>query len=224
MGRPASAVSREVGRNRDKARGCDGIDAGQFSLNRRRRGLVKLREVSALREHVFAHIRKGWSPQIISGMLAASDWQFFAGDDLPDDLRPAARLDTPGTHRVVALGPQIASTARARQGKDRRGGLVGMTSIHERPAPVLARELFGDWEGDLMKGAGNASAIGTLVVRSSRFTILVKIKDCGADAALDDFQRALNGVPEMMRSSLAYDQGKWLAEAISKFSSWPKRG
>ena len=55
-----------------------------------------------------------------------------------------------------------------------------MTSIHERPASVLARELFGDWEGDLIKGAGNASAIGTLVERKSRFTILVKMKDCGA--------------------------------------------
>ena len=99
-----------------------------------------------------------------------------------------------------------------------------MTSIHERPASVLARELFGDWEGDLIKGAGNASAIGTLVERRSRFTILVKMKDCGEDAALDGFQRALNGVPEMMRSSLAYDQGKWPAEAISKLSSWPRMG
>ena len=70
LGRPASAVSREVGRNRDEARGYDGIDAGQFALDRRRRGLVKLREGSGLREHVFAHIRKGWSPQQISGTLA----------------------------------------------------------------------------------------------------------------------------------------------------------
>ena len=68
--RPASAVSREVGRNRDEARGYDGIDAGPFALDRRRRGLVKLREGSGLREHVFAHIRKGWSPQQISGTLA----------------------------------------------------------------------------------------------------------------------------------------------------------
>ena len=86
-----------------------------------------------------------------------------------------------------------------------------MTSIHERPASVLTRELFGDWEGDLIKGAGNASAIGTLVERKSRFTVLVKMKDCGADAALDGFQRALSRIPQQMRTSLAYDQGKEMA-------------
>ena len=86
-----------------------------------------------------------------------------------------------------------------------------MTSIHQRPASVQTRELFGDWEGDLIKGAGNASAIGTLVERKSRFTVLVKMKDCGANAALDGFQRALGRIPQQMRTSLAYDQGKEMA-------------
>ena len=61
LGRPASAVSREVGRNRGEAGGYDGIDAGKFALDRRCRGPVKLREGSGLRAHVFAYIRKGWS-------------------------------------------------------------------------------------------------------------------------------------------------------------------
>ena len=47
------------------------------------------------------------------------------------------------------------------QGKERRGGLVGMTSIHERPASVLTRKLFGDWEGDLINGAGKPARSGT---------------------------------------------------------------
>ena len=77
--------------------------------------------------------------------------------------------------QLIGLLRQGRKLRRPRgQGKDRRGGLVGMTSIHERPSSVLTRELFGDWEGDLIKGAGNASAIGTLVERKSRFTILCK--------------------------------------------------
>ena len=71
-----------------------------------------------------------------------------------------------------------------------------MTSIHKRPASVMTRELFGDWKVDLINGAGNASAIGTLVERKSRFTVLVKMKDFGADDTLGDFQRALNRVPK----------------------------
>ena len=85
-----------------------------------------------------------------------------------------------------------------------------MTSIHECPASVLTRELFGDCEGVLIKGAGNASAIVTLVERKSRFTVLVTMKDCGADAALDGFQGALGRIPQHMRTSLAYDRArKW---------------
>ena len=86
-----------------------------------------------------------------------------------------------------------------------------MISIHDRPPDVLTREFPGDWEGDFVKGAGNASAIGTLIERKSRFTILAKMKDCGSEAALKGFTRALERVPEEMRKSLAYDQGKEMA-------------
>ena len=94
------------------------------------------------------------------------------------------------------------------QGKERRGSLVGVISINERPASVLTRELFGDWEGDLIKGEGNASAIGTLVERKSCFTVLLKMKDCEVDAALDGFQRQLGSISQQIRTSLAYDQCK----------------
>ena len=113
---------------------------------------------------------------------------------------------------IISLLRQGRKLRRPRsQGRDRRGGLVGMIPIHERPASALTRDLFGDWEGDLIKGAGNASAIGTLVERKSRYTILAKMKDCGADAALAGFERGLNKVPEHLRLSLAYDQGKEMA-------------
>ncbi len=212
LGRPASAICREVARNRGETRGYDAIDAGRAARGRRRRGIVKLREGSALRRHVFDHIRKGWSPQQISGTLARMPQA--VGHVSHETIYQTIYVLPRGEIRrqLVGLLRQGRKLRRPRgQGKDRRGSLVGMTSIHERPASVLTRELFGDWEGDLIKGAGNASAVGTLVERKSRFTILVKMKDCGADAALDGFQRALNGVPEPMRTSLAYDQGKELA-------------
>ena len=212
LGRPPSAISREVSRNRSQAGGYDAIGAGRAALDRRRCGLVKLQEGSALRGHVFAHLCKGWSPQQISGTLARMPQA--VGRVSHETIYQAIYVLPRGEIRrqLIGLLRQGRKLRRPRaQGKDRRGGLIGMTPIHERPSSVLARELFGDWEGDLIKGAGNASAIGTLVERKSRFTILVKMNNCGADAALDGFRRALRGVPEAMRTSLAYDQGKEMA-------------
>ncbi len=81
--------------------------------------------------------------------------------------------------------------------------LPGMVSVHARPASVLTRELPGDWEGDLIKGAGNASCIGTLAERKTRYVILTKMKDASADAALAGFSRGLSRVPQAMRTSIS---------------------
>jgi len=68
----------------------------------------------------------------------------------------------------------IASLRKAHQrrrprtrGTDRRGSLPNMASIHGRPIEVAARQVPGHWEGDLIKGAGNRSAVGTLVERAA---------------------------------------------------------
>lgn len=86
-----------------------------------------------------------------------------------------------------------------------------MTSIHDRPAEAATREVPGHWEGDLIKGAGNRSAVGTLVERKSRYVLLAWMCGCGAEAALDSFTRKLRKVPACVRKTLAYDQGKEMA-------------
>jgi IS30 family transposase len=218
LGRSPSTLSREISRNSDEDEEYDSCLAGYARRSRRRRGLVKLREGSALRTWVFAHIRRGWSPQQICGKLRRQR----------DDEQQGPRLPTVShetIYRAIYVLPrgqirrEIVSFLRQhhkerlplRRRTDRRGGMIGMVSIHERPADVLGREFPGDWEGDLIKGAGNASAIGTLIERKSRFTILVKMKDCSSRAALIGFRRELGKVPAAMRTSLAYDQGTEMA-------------
>ena len=162
--------------------------------------------------NVIKHNAKGWSPEQISGPLVIISELIASGSHKPISHMKLVQPRGEIRHELIKqsrLGKKLRHPCG--QGKDRRGGLVGMTSIHERPASVQTREPFGDWEGDLIKGAGNASAIGTLVERKSRFTVLVKMKDCGANAALDGFQRALDRIPQQMRTSLAYDQGKEMA-------------
>ena len=214
LGRPRSAISREVRRNRGGLSSYDAATAAASALGRRRRGVVKLAEGSAMREHVFKQIRQGWSPQQISGKLKTMlDNDNLLGQVSHEAIYQAIYVLPRGEIRkeIIGLLRQERKQRGSRTAKDRRGGLIGMTSIHERPASVLTRELFGDWEGDFIKGAGNASAVGTLVERKSRFLILAKMENCGADAALAGFTRGLNRVPADLLISLAYDQGKEMA-------------
>ena len=100
---------------------------------------------------------------------------------------------------------------RAR-GIDRRGQIPNMTPIAERPAEVATRTMPGHWEGDLIKGARNGSAVGTLVERTTRLVILAKMNGTDATSARQSFTKKLRHVPAMLRKTLTYDRGKEMAE------------
>jgi IS30 family transposase len=97
------------------------------------------------------------------------------------------------------------------RGQDRRGQLSEMLSIHVRPPQANDRAFPGHWEGDLIKGAGNRSAVGVLVERSSRLVMLAKLADATAASALEGFTAKLRSIAAPMRQTLTYDQGKEMA-------------
>lgn len=97
------------------------------------------------------------------------------------------------------------------KGKDRRGQIPDMLSIHVRPPEIQDRQFPGHWEGDLIEGEGNASAVGTLVERTSRLVMLVKLpefKPASAASVLQGFTDKLLGIAQPMRLSMTYDQGR----------------
>ncbi|SAL80771.1 integrase catalytic subunit [Caballeronia arvi] len=96
------------------------------------------------------------------------------------------------------------------RGTDRRGQIPDMVSIHVRPPEIEDRLLPGHWEGDFIKGAGNQSSVGVLVERTSRLVLLAKMDDATAASALTGFSAKLNSIPEPLRQSFTYDQGKEL--------------
>jgi IS30 family transposase len=75
----------------------------------------------------------------------------------------------------------------------------------------MDRAVAGHWEGDLIKGAGNASAVGTLVERKSRYVLLAKLDGTDATAVLEGFTRRMRTLPASIRQTLTYDQGKEMA-------------
>ncbi len=120
-----------------------------------------------------------------------------------------------GTLRRALLAAlrQAHKTRRPRsRGTDRRGQIPNMTLLAERPADVATRTVPGHWEGDLIKGARNGSAIGTLVERTSRLVILARLEGTDAQSACDGFTKKLRHVPAALRKTLTYDRGKEMAE------------
>jgi IS30 family transposase len=108
--------------------------------------------------------------------------------------------------------PVILADSRT-QGLERRGHLTAMTMIADRPPEVQERAEVGHWEGDCIMGAGNRSAIGTLVERRTRYLILVPVPTGRptAEAMRAGVTAALEALPARLRRTLTWDQGKELA-------------
>jgi IS30 family transposase len=213
LGRPASTISREVARNGVGA-AYDAASAHQGHGRRRRRGSRKLAPGTALWDAVVMDLYRGWSPEQIAGRRRAMH---------PDEPALRASHETVylalyalprGELRKALLG-QLRQGHKARRprsrGQDRRGSLVNMTLIHARPPEVATRQVPGHWEGDLIKGAANRSAVGTLVERTSRYIVLARMDGTGADAALESFTREFRRIPACLRKTLTYDQGQEMA-------------
>jgi transposase, IS30 family len=110
--------------------------------------------------------------------------------------------------QIISLLRQSRSSRRPRSGgTDRRQTIPDMVSIHVRPPEVDDRLMPGHWEGDLIKGAGNRSAVGVLVERTSRLVLLARMPDSTAESALAGFTLKLRSIAKPMRQSLTYDRG-----------------
>jgi IS30 family transposase len=103
---------------------------------------------------------------------------------------------------------------RRPRGHPRRSSrpLQDLVSIEERPPEVADRTIPGHWEGDLLMGHGNASALGTLVERTTRFTLLVPLRTKDAPGVRRAFARELRTLPRQLTRSLTYDQGQEMTE------------
>ena len=215
LGRAPSTVSREVRRNGTR-RGYRAVAAqAQAEARAARPKTARLAGNARLRGWVQARLEERWSPEQVSRMLERE----FPGE-------PEMRVSHEAIYQAIyvqgrgALRRDLAArlrTGRAlrkprRKEGERRGKIPGMVMISERPAEVSDRAVPGHWEGDLIMGARNASAIGTLVERSTRFVLLLHLPGGhGADQVAAAMSREMAGLPAALRRSLTWDQGTEMA-------------
>lgn len=112
---------------------------------------------------------------------------------------------------VAMLRRERASRRPHRVGPSKRGRIVGLVPISQRPSEVDERVIPGHWEGDLIKGKAGASAVGTLVERSSLFTVLAKMRSGKTLDCVPAFASVLNRFDSQLRLSLTYDRGREMA-------------
>ena len=117
---------------------------------------------------------------------------------------------------IAALRQEKPARGRVRRTAAGRGGLriPEGSGIKHRPEEIALRLLPGHWEGDLIKGAFNRSAVGTRVERKTRFVVLCRMDDCSANAALASFSRQVKKLPAFLRESLTYDRGSEMARHV----------
>jgi transposase, IS30 family len=214
VGRDAATISRELRRNCPPGKPYRAVAAQAMAEQRAQRPKARKLENDQLRAAVQARLEKRWSPQSIAARLPV---------DFPDD--ESMRISHETIYRSLfiqgrgALRKELTKhlrTGRAlrkphrrvdgRSDPDRR--IPDKVMISERPAEADDRAVPGHWEGDLILGKNNRSAVGTLVERSTRFTILVPLPGPHDLLAFHHgVVQAMGALPAQLRRSLAWDQG-----------------
>lgn len=158
---------------------------------------------------------EGWSPKLISQVLAG----MFPDDEemriSHETIYRALYVQTRGVLRAD-LARQLSTkrTARRRRGSTRFSSPYrDAFRISERPAEVEDRAVPGHWEGDLIVGTASASAIGTLVERATRYTILLHLPDDHtAESVATAMIAAMKDLPADLRRTITWDRGSELAD------------
>ena len=214
LGRHRSTIWREVTANggRGRYRAYRAHRCADEAARRRRPGWTYTRPW--LWQVVQHQLRLRWSPEQIALWLRREHPQEPQWWVSHESIYQAIYVQSRGQLRKELTACLRSGRIRRRpRGRRHQPGstISGMVSISERPAEADDRAVPGHWEGDLIIGANNASAVATLVERTTRFGMLVKIDSKDAHHVAERLATHVTTLPDALRRSLTWDQGRELA-------------
>lgn len=203
-----------------------------------KRNLDKIGTHSLLRFYVYKRLLKNWSPEQISGRIKI---------DYPNDSvmtisheaiymhiysHPQASLNK----KLIKLLPYQKSRRRKPKPRRKKGSRIrDQVNIAKRPQHIENRQEIGHWEGDLVIGKAQKSAIGTIVERKSRYTLIIGLKNRTTKSVTRAFAKELNRFENQLTKTMTYDNGtemadhKWLSKSTemdiyfaNPYASWER--
>jgi IS30 family transposase len=220
INRSPSTVMREIKRNMGKSgyRAFSASRSARTAAASRRKGKSKVAKEEALRRYVIEKLKEAWSPREISERLKIEyAWDMtmqISHEAIYQYIYVLPRGELKQTLiKALRQEHKYRRTQKVIKTEENRGKIANMLSIEERPAEVADRTVPGHWEGDLILGKYKQSALGTLVERTTRYTILVPLgnqKD--ALSVRKAYAEAFKTVPDELKKTLTYDQGKEMSD------------
>lgn len=213
LNRSRSTITREVNKWVQSDKDKYSADLAHWNakddyLNKR--NLDKISTFKQLKFYVYKGLLSNWTPEQIAGRIK---------DDYPND--PIMSISHESIYRYIYTRPQaslnkklikllVRKKTRRRPSKKRRGTgskITNQVSIDNRPKHIDLRNEIGHWEGDLMIGKDHKSAIGTIVERKSRYTLIIKLKARNSIEVAKMFSEKLNQLNPLFKKTMTYDNG-----------------
>jgi len=217
LNRSRSTITREVNKWVQSDKDKYSADLAHWNakddyLNKR--NIDKISTYKHLRFYVFKGLLSNWTPEQIAGRIK---------EKYPND--PIMSISHESIYRYIYTHPQaslnkklikllVRKKTRRRPPKKRRGTgskITNQVSIDNRPKHINLRNEIGHWEGDLIIGKNHKSAIGTIVERKSRYTLIVKLKARNSKEVAKMFSKILNKLNPILKKSMTYDNGTEMA-------------
>ena len=238
--RARSTIGREVNKWGNKPDSYDDSLAHWCAVDdyENKRNKDKISAYPKLKSYVYKMLEKKLSPEQIAGRIKIK----YPGDKIMSISHEAIYMHIyrqpqgKENKRLIALLTYHKSRRRSSKQVNRsKGKIKGAVSIDLRPLHIQDRTQAGHWEGDLMIGANQASAIATLVERKTRFTYIIKLNDRKSETVTSAFKIYLNKLDATLKRTMTYDNGfemanhQWLTQQTGTdiyfahpYSSWER--